>query len=180
MLQTLHKRKWLSFFKKRYIQEMSSVFFSNRKEDISSSIGDIMILQQFVQSNSLCWPSPVRLISGADTHGAALRVTDMSEAISASESATSSLCERRQHPSTLHENNLPALFNLHTSSPGAPPPAGPRSPVGPIFALPPKLTQMRRGEIVISPRLCMKIKLGIAFVLDSLPCKQRSCFLIFM
>lgn len=45
------------------------------------------------------------------------RVTDMSKAISASESATSSLCERRQHPSTLHENNLPALFNLHTSSP---------------------------------------------------------------
>ena len=44
-------------------------------------------------------------------------VTDMSKAISAAESETSSLCEWRQHPSTLHENNLPALFNLHTSSP---------------------------------------------------------------
>lgn len=54
------------------------------------------------------------------------------------------------------------------------------SPPHLLLALPPKLTQMRRQEIVISPRLCMKIKLGIAFVLDSLPCKQRSCFLIFM
>lgn len=90
---------------------------SKRKEDTSSNIRDIMILQQFVESNSLCRLPPVRFISGAETHGAALRVTDMSEAISACKSATSSLCEWRQHPSMFHENNLPALFNLHTSSP---------------------------------------------------------------
>lgn len=46
-----------------------------------------------------------------------LHVTHMSKAISAAESETSSLCEWRQHPSTLHGNNLPALFNLHTSLP---------------------------------------------------------------
>lgn len=100
-----------------------------------------------------------------------LHVTDMSTAMSVKESETSSLCEWRQHPSTLHENNLPVLFNLHSSLPLFFPF---------FFALPPKLTQMRRHEIVISPRLCMKIKLGIAFFLDSLSCKQRSCFLIFM
>ena len=125
-----------------------------------------MILLEYIQSNFPLSTSFVTNLWCRNTRYT-LRVTGLSKAISVSESAASSLCERRQHPSMLHENNLPALFNLHTSSI---PPA----------ALPPKLTQMRRHEIVIFPRLCMKIKLGIAFVLDSLPCKQRSCFLIFM
>lgn len=46
-----------------------------------------------------------------------LHVTDMSTTMSVKESETSSLCEWRQHPSTLHENNLPVLFNLHSSLP---------------------------------------------------------------
>lgn len=46
-----------------------------------------------------------------------VHVTHASKTISATEPETSSLCEWRQHPSMLHENNLPALFNLHSPSP---------------------------------------------------------------
>lgn len=132
---------------------------------------NISSVDQKVTHTTEMFPVRVILVCVSTLQGRNIRntrhVTHMSEAISATASQTSSLCEWRQHPSTLHENNLPALFNLHTSSPS-------------LFALPPKLTQMRRHEIVILPRLCMKIKLGIAFFPDSLPCKQRSCFLIFM
>lgn len=74
-----------------------------------------MILLEYIQSNFLLSTSFVTNLWCRNTWYT-LRVTGMSKAISVSESAASSLCERRQHPSMLHENNLPALFNLHTSS----------------------------------------------------------------
>lgn len=141
-----------------------------KKWNTSHDFNTVMTVWQCMRLNSFCRASYMRLISGAEIHA-----THCVHQTSCERSPSGNL----QHLHCVSEDNIhqcstkiicqhySIYIRLH-------------SPRHLLLALPPKLTQMRRQEIVISPRLCMKIKLGIAFVLDSLPCKQRSCFLIFM
>lgn len=144
------------------------MFREKRKKSHYSNI--VIKVRQWMRLNSFCWASYMRLILGAGIH--------------ATRCVQQTCCERSppgnlQHLHCVSEDNIHQcstkiicqLYSIYIRL---------HSPPHLLLALPPKLTQMRRQEIVISPRLCMKIKLGIAFVLDSLPCKQRSCFLIFM